>query len=262
MQPEPFIGPTNDAWVLVASSSNSSTLRLLKVDVGVSTFTFTNWATRNTPGTIPYAQLRDYYMVGVPLAGVVLADSDDVVLQVLDASLKEPSQSVPSGEDFESGDFSKFPWGHSGDESWTITSQQKHAGSRSAKAGSIGGSESSVLQVTLDCVSGDITFYAKTSCEAHFDGLTFYIDGSEKGDWSGAHDWTEVSFPVAAGQRTFKWVYSKDGSVSELSDTAWIDDIEFPVAGSLMQSQPSGAPESSDQTVLRTVTSVEYWQSP
>ncbi|MFH1716966.1 MAG: hypothetical protein ABIF19_06415 [Planctomycetota bacterium] len=262
MQPESFIGPTNDAWILIASSSNSSTLRILKVDVGVSTVTFTDWATRNTAGTIPYAQLRDYYMVGVPLAGVVLADSDNVVLQVLDASLAGPFPSVPSGEDFESGDFSKFPWEHPGGKDWTVTSQQKHAGSYSAKAGSIGDSESSVLQVTLDCVSGDITFYAKASCESYYDGLRFYIDGSEKGQWSGAQDWTEVSFPVAAGQRTFKWVYSKDSSVSELSDSAWIDDIEFPVAAALMQSQPSGSPESSDQTVLRIETSVESWQSP
>jgi len=258
MQPESLIGPTNDGWILVASGTNSSTLRILKVNVGVSTFTFTNWATRNTAGTIPYAKLRDYYMVGAPLAGVVLADSGDLVFQALDASLKGPFPSVLSGEDFESGDFSKFPWGHSGDASWTITSQQKYAGSYSARAGSIDNSESSVLQVTLDCVSGDITFYVKASCETYYDSLRFYIDGSEKGRWSGNQDWTMESFPVAAGTRTFKWVYLKDGSVSELSDTAWIDDIEFPIAGALMQSNAPGLLQSSIQQALRIETSVAY----
>ncbi len=258
MQPEPLIGPANDAWILLASSSNSSTLRLLKVNVGVSTFTFTNWATRNTPGTIPYAKFRDFYMVGVPLAGVVLADSGNVVLQVLDTSLKMPFPSVLSGEDFESGDFNKFPWEHSGDASWIITSQQKHAGSYSARAGSIGNSGSSVLQLTLDCVSGDITFYVKASCETYYDRLTFYIDGAEKGNWSGNQDWTMESFPVAAGTRTFKWVYSKDGSVSDLSDTAWIDDIEFPIAAALALSPPSGSLKSFDQDVLHIETTVEY----
>ena len=43
-------------------------------------------------------------------------------------------------------------------------------------------------------------------------------------------DWTEVSFDVTAGTRTFTWTYSKDSSVSRGDDTAWIDDIEFPIA--------------------------------
>jgi len=258
MQPESLIGPTNDGWILIASGTNNSTLRILKVNVGVSTFTFTNWAARNIAGTVPFAQLRDYYMAGVPLAGVVSADSDDLAFEVLDATLKGPFPSVPSGEGFESGDFGKFPWEHSGDAGWTVTSQQKHAGSYGARAGPIGNSESSGLQVTLDCVSGNITFYAKASCETYYDRLTFYIDGSEQGNWSGNQDWTMESFPVAAGTRTFKWVYSKDGSVSELSDTAWIDDIEFPVEGALTQSNSSGLLQSAFQQALRIETSVAY----
>jgi hypothetical protein len=51
----------------------------------------------------------------------------------------------------------------------------------------------------------------------------------EKGAWSGEEDWSEVSFPVDEGIRTFEWTYSKDGSDSEGDDTAWIDDIVFPV---------------------------------
>jgi hypothetical protein len=34
---------------------------------------------------------------------------------------------------------------------------------------------------------------------------------------------------VTAGTRTFEWTYSKDGSESIDDDTAWIDDIVFPV---------------------------------
>jgi hypothetical protein len=61
--------------------------------------------------------------------------------------------------------------------------------------------------------------------------LKFYIDGVEKDTWSGEEDWAEVSFPVTAGTRTFEWTYSKDGSDSSGDDTAWIDDIVFPVVG-------------------------------
>jgi hypothetical protein len=66
-------------------------------------------------------------------------------------------------EDFEMQDFSKFPWEHAGDVSWTITSRQKHFGAYSAGAGEIDHDESITLKVTLDCVSGNITFYRKVS---------------------------------------------------------------------------------------------------
>jgi hypothetical protein len=59
--------------------------------------------------------------------------------------------------------------------------------------------------------------------------LKFKIDGVEKGAWSGEEDWSEVSFPVDEGTRTFEWTYSKDGSDSEGDDTVWIDDIVFPI---------------------------------
>jgi len=134
-----------------------------------------------------------------------------------------------STEDFETNDFSKFPWAHAGYEDWSTTPQEKHSGSYSAKSGSIGGGERSSLQVTLDCVTGNITFYRKVSSESGFDSLKFSIDGAEQDKWSGEKDWAEVSFPVAAGARTFEWTYSKDGSASEGEDTAWIDDIVFPI---------------------------------
>ncbi len=63
----------------------------------------------------------------------------------------------------------------------------------------------------------------------YFDYLKFYIDGLKQDEWSGEQDWTKVSFPVTAGIRTFEWTYSKDGSMSEGEDTAWIDDIVFPI---------------------------------
>ncbi len=138
---------------------------------------------------------------------------------------------IENVEDFETGDFSKFPWEHYGDETWTwdVTSWQKHSGAYSAEAGWIDHDQSTTLQVTLDCVSGDITFYRKVSSESRCDYLKFYIDGVEKGEWSGEQDWAEASFPVTAGTRTFEWTYSKDGSESDGEDTAWIDDIVFPI---------------------------------
>jgi hypothetical protein len=146
-----------------------------------------------------------------------------------------------SAEDFETNDFSKFPWEHLGDASWDTTRSERHSGSFSAQSGSIEDGESTTLEVSLDCVSGDITFYRKVSSETRWDHLVFEIDGVEKGDWSGEEDWAEVSFYVDGGmsfyvdggKRTFEWTYSKDSSASEGEDTAWIDDIVFPVNSSL-----------------------------
>jgi len=138
-------------------------------------------------------------------------------------------------EDFETGDFSKFPWEHGGAAGWTIASRQKYSGTYSANAGAggINDCESSVLKVTLVCTPSYISFWHKVSSESRCDYLKFYIDGVEKGRWSGRKDWDEVSFDVTAGIRTFEWTYSKDGSNYEGEDTVWIDDIEFPVHCSL-----------------------------
>ena len=132
-------------------------------------------------------------------------------------------------EDFETHNFSRFPWEHYGDKDWTITSRHKYSGTYSAQAGDIDDDGYTTLQITIDCVSGNITFYRKVSSESGYDHLKFYIDGQEIGRWSGEEDWDEVSFPVEAGIRTFRWTYSKDGSVSAGEDTAWIDDIVFPI---------------------------------
>lgn len=134
---------------------------------------------------------------------------------------------VPT-EDFETNDFSKFSWVHYGDAGWSTTQQERHSGIYSAKSGAIENDESTSLQVTLECVMGNITFYRKVSSESRYDYLKFYIDGAEQDKWSGEEYWAEVSLPVTEGRRTFEWTYSKDGSASEGEDTAWIDDIVFP----------------------------------
>jgi len=134
----------------------------------------------------------------------------------------------PSEEGFETGDFNNFDWMSFGDADWII-STKAYSGTYCAQAGSIGNNETSTLSATLDCIEGDITFYCKVSSERNFDYLKFYIDGAEHGKWSGDQGWIEVSFPVEAGTRTFEWTYPKDSSASRGEDTAWIDDIVFPV---------------------------------
>ena len=148
-----------------------------------------------------------------------------------DIAVKVKPLGVPTEdtEDFETGDFSTFDWRFYGDANWTSTPEQKNAGTYSVQAGSINNDENSTLALTLDCISGNISFYYKVSSEQNLNYLKFYVDGVEQDKWSGEQDWTQVSFPVTKGPRTFEWTYSKNGSASIGDDTAWIDDIVFPV---------------------------------
>jgi len=79
------------------------------------------------------------------------------------------------------------------------------------------------LPLTLGA-AGTVSFYRRTSSEAGYDFLKFYIDGvvPSGGQWSGETAWGQVSFALAAGSHTLKWEYSKDGSGTSGSDTAWV----------------------------------------
>lgn len=138
-------------------------------------------------------------------------------------------------EDFESGDFSAFPWEFEGDADWTISSDP-YEGTSCAKSGNIGSWETSSLTIELDVISeGDISFWKKVSCEDdpndNYDYLHFLIDGAEQGRWDGEVAWSEETYQVSAGSHIFKWEYYKDGYVDEGEDCSWIDFITFPALG-------------------------------
>ncbi|MEI7980208.1 MAG: C25 family cysteine peptidase [Bacteroidota bacterium] len=134
-------------------------------------------------------------------------------------------------EDFESGGFNQFPWTQGGNQPWTISNVEPYEGVYSAKSGTITHSQKSDLSLQMDITNPDsISFYLKTSSESGYDYLKFFIDATSVGQWAGETPWTRVSFPVTAGNHTFKWEYMKDGSVSSGSDCSWIDYVVFPAA--------------------------------
>ena len=138
-------------------------------------------------------------------------------------------------EDFESGDFLSYPWEFSGQQDWMIAGGA-YEGSFCAKSGNINDSQFSSISLEVDVMAaGEITFWKKVSCENHnqhiWDYLAFIIDGNEQERWSGEVAWSEEIYPVSAGTHTFEWLYSKDGSVSEGQDCAWLDYVIFPSLG-------------------------------
>jgi hypothetical protein len=170
----------------------------------------------------PTAELGTTIALGIAL---------DMGAQMINHGLIIPVGAIMEG--FETGDFSAFNWQNTSTIPWTIVSNDQNSGVFSAKSGAISHNGNTSLQLTMEVLSdGEISFFRKVSSESGWDYLKFYIDGTEAGSWSGNQAWAEVTYPVAAGNRTFKWAYLKDGSMSSGSDTAWIDDIRFPMSGS------------------------------
>ncbi|NJK94251.1 MAG: gliding motility-associated C-terminal domain-containing protein [Bacteroidales bacterium] len=115
-----------------------------------------------------------------------------------------------------------------GNSEWAIDNGKSFQGIYSIKSGVIYDNQLSEVSFKRTVVTGNISFFAKVSSEEGNDYLVFYIDGKEKARWSGNVDWIHPSFEVESGERTFKWVYEKDGSSSVGSDCAWIDYIQLP----------------------------------
>jgi len=131
-------------------------------------------------------------------------------------------------ETFESGDFTAFDWQLSGNQDWSVVSENPYAEAFCAKSGAISDEQNSVLEITTTLnFSGNMSFYRKVSSETGYDFLKFYIDNVQKAEFSGDLEWEKVTYQVTQGSHTFKWVYSKDYSVGSGSDCAWLDNIAF-----------------------------------
>ena len=136
-------------------------------------------------------------------------------------------------EDWESGDFNKYPWSSENTTPWTI-SENSHEGIFSAKSGKISHNSKSILSLKINVLKNDsLSFYKKVSCEEnyssfYYDYLSFVINGSTLSKWAGEIDWSKSGFYITSGVKTFQWIYQKDNYVSENEDAAWIDYIIFP----------------------------------
>ncbi len=131
-------------------------------------------------------------------------------------------------EDWETGG-DAFDWQFAGTTPWAVTINEAFEGTHSAASGAIGDNQTSEMSLAYEVMNSDsISFYIKTSSEKDHDFLKFYINNTLRGQWSGEVNWQQVKFLAPAGNRVFKWTYSKDASTSSGSDKAWVDYIVFP----------------------------------
>ena len=132
-------------------------------------------------------------------------------------------------EDFETGDFSMFDWQLDPTYPWSITTTNPYEGTYCMKSGGAGvANVVSNMSVAVEIpADGEMSFFAKISCESSWDYGYFYIDGSQMGSFTGAGNWVEKTYPITAGTHTFMWQYTKDGSVNSNDDCFYVDYINF-----------------------------------
>ena len=132
-------------------------------------------------------------------------------------------------EDFETGDFSMFDWQVDPTYPWSITTYNPYEGTYCMKSGGAGvANVVSNMTVTVEIpADGLMSFFGKISCENSWDYGYFYIDGVQKGSFTGAGNWIEKTYDVTAGPHTFQWRYTKDSSVNSNDDCFYVDYINF-----------------------------------
>lgn len=141
-------------------------------------------------------------------------------------SITITTSTIILNEGFESGTLPSG-WSTGGNANWYVSSSQPYSGSYSARSGVISHSQYTYLQRTVSFTgTRTISFYYRVSSESCCDKLRFYINSILYGEWGGETGWQYYSTTFnGSGSVILRWEYSKDGSVSQGSDAAWIDNV-------------------------------------
>ena len=138
-------------------------------------------------------------------------------------------------EDFETGDFTKFPWSTTGSYAWTVTTSNAFEGSYCAvsKSGmsNYGGKSTLTLSIHAS-VNDSISFYRRFTTGQVYYGANefrFYIDGDIVESLTTATSWSRASYPISAGTHTLKFEYYC-GAYYGSAGIAAIDYIKFPMS--------------------------------
>ena len=132
-------------------------------------------------------------------------------------------------ETFEEGITHLAGWNPPAAFPWFTTNSLAYEGSYSLRSAYLGANQTSDMNVSVTSSSVDsVSFYYRVSSEANYDKFFFLIDGTEEFNASGDIDWTRAAYALPAGSHTLTFRYSKDGSVNNGSDCAWIDNVILP----------------------------------
>lgn len=132
-------------------------------------------------------------------------------------------------ETFEGNSYHTEGWIH-GSHAWQLTDAKARQGSYSLRSAvNLDHHQTSDVTLHLDLPTADsLTFHYSVSSEANYDKFHLYLDDDAVLTASGTVDWTRFARLIPAGSHTLRFAYSKDVSVSNGSDCAWIDDVRLP----------------------------------
>jgi alpha-tubulin suppressor-like RCC1 family protein len=102
-------------------------------------------------------------------------------------------------------------------------------GLMSLRSQPIGDGQTACTEFTAPLATGSVNFRRRVSSEGGgSDKFSVFIDGVEVASSvaSGELAWANTSVPVAVGLRTVRFCYSKNASLNEFADGAWIDNVQ------------------------------------
>lgn len=138
-------------------------------------------------------------------------------------------------ETFESGGVSGLPWVTEGDAPWQATRDAAATGEWSAQSGVVGNGGVSVLRLDRETPAGGGSFDFRTETEAGWDFLEFWVNGVMRERWSGVNGWQTYGFNVGEGWNRLEWRYTRDRTFGGSMDAVWIDNLDLPEAGELVE---------------------------
>jgi hypothetical protein len=192
-----------------------------------------------TPGSGPVAAGSTIFLTAVPNSGYdfigwegdVVSTANPLSLTI-SGSLTLTARFAPHQytDGFESGNFSTLHWTPGGNAPWRVQTNQVAAGNFAAQSGVISNYQSSNLKLAFNSTGGFGSFAYRVSSEADWDYLEFYLNGVLQQKWSGEVGWANFAFPVPAGVVNLEWHYMKDPSRTNGLDTAFLDNVDLPLA--------------------------------
>lgn len=116
-------------------------------------------------------------------------------------------------------------------ESWFVSddSQGVTDGSQCLQAKPIGDNETAEIELALSSnSSGNLDLDWGVSSESCCDFIEIYVDGVQELQQGGDITASSLSVSIGSGSHTVRFAYTKDGSVSDNKDTAFVDNIQLP----------------------------------
>ena len=167
----------------------------------------------------------------------------------------------------EAVDLTNQTWATGGNLGWFGQTTTASNNADAAQSGPIMNSQQSYMESVFYGPS-KLSFWWKVGSEPGYDFLRVAVDGAVIYSVSGVVDWQYRTIYLTNGAHLVRWTYSKDISLSQNGDTAWLDLVQLleppyftngvtRLGGNLVRLDLRGSPAST--VVLESSTNLTAW---